>query len=98
MLDQPMLADLCISDLTKMDDWNCMDQIVSLYDRDEYSVPRIKRAIIRYLLNCSHPAGSRIKAGGELTDELSQAATEHIRDIRERDPLNVRLVQQFFTR
>jgi hypothetical protein len=50
LLDRPELADLVIADLSRWQDWQVQDRLMTLYGSPEYDVPSIKRAIIRYML------------------------------------------------
>ena len=50
LLDRPEVADLVIGDLTRWKDWSMQARLMELYGVDEYNIPSIKRAIIRYMI------------------------------------------------
>ncbi|MDA0834408.1 MAG: hypothetical protein O2955_06185 [Planctomycetota bacterium] len=50
LLDRPELADLVIADLARWKDWNSQERLAKLYGAEEYNIPSIKRAIVRFLL------------------------------------------------
>jgi hypothetical protein len=56
LLDQKDIADLAIEDLRKWSCWGVADKVLGLYGRESHNVPIIRRAILRYALNC--PAAS----------------------------------------
>ena len=53
LLDRPELADLVIADLARWEDWSLQDRLMKLYDEEDYSIPSVKRAIVRYLLTAA---------------------------------------------
>jgi hypothetical protein len=95
LMGNPMVADLCIADLGRMEDWSALDQIVSLYDRDEFNIPATKRAIVRYLYVCSRLTNAEFKDKNALTDEISNRALQHLSKIRKRDPKLVKLASKY---
>ncbi len=50
LLDRPELADLVIADIARWKDWSVQDKMMSLYWANEYNIPSINRAILRYIL------------------------------------------------
>lgn len=50
LLDRPELADLVIADLARWKDWDSQERLAELYGAEEYNIPSIKRAIVRFLL------------------------------------------------
>ena len=56
LLDRPELADLVIADLARWQDWEVVDQLLVMYDDEDFSIPSIKRAIIRFLRECTRQA------------------------------------------
>ncbi|MEZ6056727.1 MAG: hypothetical protein R3C01_08480 [Planctomycetaceae bacterium] len=49
-IDNPDAIDLAIPDLARWEDWEPLDRLGELYNRGEYKVPSIRRAIIKYML------------------------------------------------
>jgi hypothetical protein len=50
LLDRPELADLVIADLARWKDWSIQDRLMELYGKEEYDIPSIKRAVVRFML------------------------------------------------
>ncbi len=93
LLERPELADLVIADLARWEDWSVQDQLMELYDTDEFNIPSIKRAVVRYMLVCSKqgPQGD----AGETPDYVD-AAKENLAVLREKDPKTVKDAERFF--
>lgn len=93
LLDRPELADLVIADLARWKDWSIQDRLLELYDADEYNVPSVKRAIVRYYL-----AGMKDTPGGDDADQPSHVirAREILEKLREDDPKTVKQAERFF--
>ena len=84
MLDRPDLADLVIRDLARWEDWSVQNRLMQLYDKEEYSLPMTKRAIIGYML--------RAAKTNDKTDNLPVSAVQaraNLDKLRRRDPLKV---------
>jgi hypothetical protein len=56
VLDRPEVTDLVIADLSRWQDWSLQPRLMAMYGQDEFNIPSIKRAIVRFML-------SSIKAG-----------------------------------
>ena len=85
MLDRPDLADLVIRDLARWEDWSVQNRLMQLYDKEEYSLPMTKRAIIGYML--------RAAKTNDKTDNLPVSAVQaraNLDKLRRRDPLKVK--------
>ena len=91
LLDRPELADLVIADLARWKDWSVMEQLMALYDAEEYNVPSVKRAIVRYMLTCSKD----VPKGAE-PPEHALAAEKSLAVLREKDPRTVKEAERFF--
>ncbi len=91
LLDRPELADLVIADLARWKDWSVIDRLMALYDAEEYSIPSIKRAIVRYMLVASKDKSE----SGEAGDHVKQAE-EYLATLRKRDPKTVKQAERFF--
>ncbi len=50
LLPRPELSDIVIADLARWKDWSLMPKLMQMYDKKEYDIPSIKRAIIRYMI------------------------------------------------
>jgi len=93
LLERPELADLVITDLARWRDWSVQDRLMDLYGAEEYNIPSIKRAIVRYML-----VGSKFKPTGK--DEKPPAhverAKKHLDQLREQDPKTASDAERFF--
>jgi hypothetical protein len=93
LLDRPELADLVIIDLTRWEDWSIADKLMSMYDQDEFNVPSIKRAIVRYYLVAERAKGDSQAA--ELP-EYAKKAKQYLAQLRQDDPKTVQAAERFF--
>lgn len=107
LLDRPELADLVVADLARWEDWSVQDRLMKLYGQGEYSIPSIKRAIVRYLLTAAKvqppkadettkddPAATKSKP-----DELPASALQaraNLDKLKEIDPKTVKEAERFF--
>jgi hypothetical protein len=62
LLVRPELAAAAFVDLARWQDWECLDAVVALFDREEYSDPATSRAIVGYLVACPRPAAAEALA------------------------------------
>lgn len=93
LLDRPELADLVIADLARWKDWSVQDELMELYDTDEYNIPSIKRAVVRYMLVCAKDAP---EGDAAETPEYVADAKVHLESLREKDPKTVKEAERFF--
>ncbi len=101
LLDQPGLADLVIGDLARWKDWSVQEQLMGLYDVDEYDIPCVKRAIVRYMLTCSKdvPKKEQPQKAEKIVAKLpehARAAKKHLATLRKNDPKTVKDAERFF--
>ncbi len=94
LLDCPELADIAIRDLARWKDWTVQDRLMKLYDQKEYDNPRIKRAIVQYMLVCSKNSPDDKQLN--LTDKHAITAKKHLGTLREQDPDTVKQAERFF--
>jgi hypothetical protein len=89
LLDRPEIADLVIADLGRWKDWSVQDRLMKLYGAEDYNIPSIKRAIVRYLLaSCSDE--------NVMPRSHSFQAKAHLEALRRVDPIIVKQAEQFF--
>ena len=67
ILEHPYLADLVITELTAWDDWSAHQRLIAMYTEAEFSIPAIKRAIIRYFMHFAHAPPESTAAGHART-------------------------------
>lgn len=93
LLDRPELADLVIADLSRWKDWVVLERLMAMYDNEEFSVPSVKRAIVRYLLTCAKdvPSGDNVKPPKHAID-----AQKALTVLRKKDPKTVKEAERFF--
>lgn len=94
LLDCPEVADLVISDLARWKDWGVQARLIELYGADEYNIPSIKRAIIRYMI-----ASTKDVAGGGGTEKPPQHVADgakYLQQLRDRDAKTVNEVERYF--
>lgn len=93
LLTRPELSDLVITDLARWKDWSVQDQLITMFGKEEYSIPSIKRAIVRYYLVCSKdvPKDSKEAPGPHV-----EAAKKYLALLREKDPKTVSDAERFF--
>ncbi len=112
LLDRPELADLVVADLARWEDWSVQDRLMKLYGQGEYSIPSIKRAIVRYLLTAAKvqpPKAEEPKkedpkqedpAAPKPKPEVLPAsvlqARANLEKLRETDPKTVKEAERFF--
>lgn len=107
LLDRPELADLVVADLARWEDWSVQQRLMNLYGQGEYSIPSIKRAIVRYLLTAAKvqpPKADETKkddptATKSKPDKLPASALQaraNLDKLRETDPKTVKEAERFF--
>lgn len=96
LLDRPELADLVIADLARWKDWSVQDALMKMYGRDEYNIPSIKRAIVRYMLVCSKDVPEA--TAGETATEPAHVtrARASLAELRQKDEKTVNEAERFF--
>lgn len=93
LLKRPDLADMVIADLARWQDWDVADEVVALYDNEDYAIPSIKRAIVRYLLVCEQ--SEKPQGDAEPSDHV-KLARKTLAEIEEKDPKIYRDAKRFF--
>jgi hypothetical protein len=93
LLDRPDLADLVITDLARWEDWSVTDRLMTMYGKDDYNIPSIKRNIIRFML-----VAERAKADktGDPPPESAVKAKQYLEQLRESDPKTYEAAKRFF--
>lgn len=91
LLERPELADLVIADLSRWEDWSKQDRLMAMYDDDNFAIPSVKRAIVRYLFFASQQT---VDDSEELTD-LAKAADKHLNQLELKDPKTVKMTKRF---
>jgi len=99
LLDRPELADLVITDLARWKDWGVQDRLMAMYEDENFSIPAIKRAIVRYLYYCSQDKGEAT-ADGSVGSRPEHAikADENLKLLEEKDPKTVGDAKRYLIR
>jgi hypothetical protein len=92
LLDRPEIADLAIMDLARWKDWEVQDRLIRLYDDEDYDIPAVKRAIVRYLLAAAHDPAFDPDGNHDRHVIEARRQIEHLRQI---DPDTVRKIERF---
>jgi hypothetical protein len=99
LLDRPELADLVITDLARWKDWSVQDRLMAMYDDEKFSIPAIRRAIVRYLYYCSQDKGEPAADGTEaVRPEHAVRADENLKLLEEKDPKTVGDAKRYLIR
>lgn len=93
LLGRPNLADLVIVDLARWQDWSVVDQLIEMYDDEEYDVPAIKRAIVRFMLLAERDESGSVE--GQLPEHATKAKA-YLAHLRETDPKTVKAAERYF--
>ncbi len=93
VLKRPEIADMAIIDLARWKDWEAMDQVVGLYEKEGFNDPPVKRAIIRYLMTAK---GSAELSPSEGADSHVEKAQKHLERLKEADPRLFKEVERYF--
>lgn len=91
LLERPELSDLVIADLARWQDWSKQDRLMAMYDEEDYAIPSVKRAIIRYMFFASQQT---VADSEELTD-LAKVATKNLNQLELKDPKTVKMTKRF---
>ncbi|MEP3481093.1 MAG: hypothetical protein ABJZ55_17730 [Fuerstiella sp.] len=91
LLERPELSDLVIADLARWNDWSKQDRLMAMYDDDNYAIPSVKRAIVRYLFF----AGQQTIADSEELTNEAKAAVKNLNQLELKDPKTVKMTKRF---
>lgn len=94
LLSRPELADLVIADLARWKDWGVQEQLMDMYDQEDFDIPSIKRAIVRYFFYCSQDKPE----GSEETPDYAVSAAGYLQQLEEKDPKTVKNAKRFLIR
>ena len=93
LLGRPNLADLVIVDLARWQDWTVVEQLIDIYESEDYDVPAIKRAVVRFMLIAEKEESSAVE--GQLPDHVTKAKA-YLAHLRETDPKTVKAAERYF--
>ena len=79
LLTQDDISDLAIEDLRKWEAWGCADKVLAVCKTDAYNLPIVKRAVLRYCLQCKDvPAARTLVAERRKSDAEAVKEAEEI--------------------
>jgi len=96
LLDRQELADLVITDLARWKHWSVQDSLMKLYWDDDFAIPAIRRAVVRFLFYCSQDKGEL--AEGDPIPEHVVRAEKALAELEEKDPRTVSDAKRFLVR
>jgi hypothetical protein len=78
LLKQDDIADLAIEDLRKWQSWDRADKVLEVVKTDGYKLPIVKRAVLRYCLQCKDSAAAKahVEARRKADPEAVKEAEE----------------------
>lgn len=91
LLERPELSDLVIADLSRWEDWSRQDRLMTMYDEDNYAIPSVKRAIIRYLFFASKQTVGET----DVPTEAAKTAIKNLNQLELKDPKTVKMTKRF---
>ena len=94
LLDRPDLADLVVTDLARWEDWSITDKLWEIYHDDDYNIPSIKRAIVRFYLVAERAKTADMENPQPLAS--AEKAREYLVTLRRDDPKTVQAAERFF--
>jgi len=89
LLDQEDIADLAIEDLRKWQSWTLADKVLGVTKTDAYKQPIVKRAVLRYCLQCkdSTTASAYVAARRKADPKAVEEAEELLKLEQEAAPV-----------
>jgi hypothetical protein len=80
LLAHPDMADFAIEDLRRWNRWEQCDNVLALFDKESHNVPVIRRAVLRFMLQCPGPrAAAFVREQRERDREWVSDAEELLR-------------------
>jgi hypothetical protein len=77
-MNDPDMADFAVEDLRRWREWQLTDHVLSLAARKSHDVPVVRRAVLRYTLQCPDPQAARFVAECRRRDPQWVADTEDL--------------------
>ena len=98
LLERKEMADLVITDLARWKDWSIQDRLMTMYADENYNIPAIRRAIVRYLYYCSQEKHEPAADGTRTATEDAIKAEANMKLLEERDPKTVNDARRYLIR
>jgi hypothetical protein len=71
------MADLAVEDLRQWHEWGTCRDVLAQFDKKTHSAPMVRRAIVRYAINCPRPEA------GQFVERLRRVDPELLRDVEQ---------------
>ncbi|WP_437188248.1 hypothetical protein SH668x_001685 [Planctomicrobium sp. SH668] len=89
MIDRPGLTGLVVLDLSRWQDWEIMDHLVSQYGKNHFEDRHPRQCVLRYLI-----AATKDAPEPNESIDYRLKAQNHLNQLREIDPENVKYVER----
>lgn len=98
LLERKEMADLVITDLARWKDWSIQDRLMTMYSDENYDIPAIRRAIVRYLYYCSQEKNEPGADGTRTPTDDAVKAEANMKRLEELDPKTVSDAKRYLIR
>lgn len=98
LLERKEMADLVITDLARWKDWSIQDRLMTMYGDENYDIPAIRRAIVKYLYYCSQEKNEPGADGTRTSTKDALKAEANIKLLEVRDPKTVNDARRYLIR
>jgi len=98
LLERPELADMVIADLARWQDWSVQGRLMELYGAEEYDIPSIKRAIVRYMLASTKDGAKPVEEGSAPAEPPPHVlqGQKYLAELEQKDPKTVADAKRFY--
>lgn len=93
LVDRPQFTSLAIINLSRWQDWEMMDRLVSGYGTEPFADAHVRQTIVRFLLAAEKDAGVVSVAGKDV--DFKAKAKESLETIRATDPRTIQYVERY---
>lgn len=98
LLERKEMADLVITDLARWKDWSIQDRLMEMYSDEDFEIPAIRRAIVRYLYYCSQEKNEPGADGTRTSTAEAIKAEANMKRLEELDPKTVGDAKRYLIR
>ncbi len=98
LLERKEMADLVITDLARWKDWSIQDRLMTMYSDENYDIPAIRRAIVRYMYYCSQEKNEPGADGTRTSTADAVKAEANMKLLEVRDPKTVNDARRYLIR
>ncbi len=98
LLERNEMTDLVITDLARWKDWSIQDRLMTMYSDENYDIPAIRRAIVRYLYYCSQEKNEPSADGTRTSTADAVKAEANMKRLEELDPKTVSDAKRYLIR